>query len=258
MSAKKTDRFSGDCILLHGPAKIGKSTLAASFPKPILYLATETGYKYLPSALRQGLNGSELIPLEKKDGWIALRKEIEDLRKKNSYETVVLDTASMAYELCKRYFCRQHNISHPSERHDKGGLWSKIGDSFLEWMGYLAAACSGKCRLVLITHSREEEIETDTEKGVKKITVALTGQARQILLARPDHVWYMGYGGAGETGALKNFNQERCLWIQGSEMIYADTRDRGLSRKARCIDPLPEKGSYQAILDLYKRRRKSK
>lgn len=247
-----TDRFSGDVILLHGPPKIGKSTLASSFPGPILYLATETGYKYLNFS-----DSDKIEHLETEDGWSRFKKLVQSMKRGLKYSTVVVDTVSMLFELCKRHHCKVIGVEHPSERHDHGATWSKIGDDFLRWVGLLSSyTVQHNARLVLVAHSKEENIDTDMEKGIKKITVALPGQAARIITARPDHIWYMGYGGMDESGSLTDFKSARALWIQGTSVIYAESRDRGLSRKVKVIDPLPESNTYQAILKTYSKRRK--
>jgi len=257
-STKVIDRFAGDSFLIHGPPKIGKTSFAGTFPEPVLWLAPETGYKYLSDRIRKSQHGNKLVSLEHDSGWVDFIKITKGLKDHNPYSTIVVDTAFMLYELCKRELCRPYKIDSPFDRHDQGGLWSKIGDTFLKWLGYLATANThGKSRLVMICHSKEEEIDTDTEQGVKKISVMLTGQARGIILARPDHVWYLGYAGGDETGSIKDFKRERCLWVQGTNVIYAETRDNMLSRKAQCVDPLSEHKGYEQVLKLYSRRRKA-
>lgn len=250
-----SDRFAGEVILLHGPPKIGKTTLVDSFPKPMLYIATETGYRYLSDEVRKEENGNKFLPIEEDNGWDSFVAQVKKLKRSCKYETVVVDTVSMLYQLCKRRLCAKNNITHPNQRRDKGGLWSEIGDEFLMWLGYLSKATTDNdTRLVLIAHSKREEIDTTTEKGVPKISVALTGQSQQIIMARPDHVWYMGYEG-DELSSLKNFSDKRTLWIRGGNSIYAGNRDRGLSKRVKSID-IPESNGYQSILKAYSRRRK--
>jgi len=247
-----TDRLKGDVILIHGPPKIGKSTLAASFPSPLLYLATETGYKYLDFG-----DKDRVEHLETENGWARFKKLVTAMKRGLKYETVVVDTVSMLFELCKRHHCKNARIDHPSDKHDHGATWSKIGDDFLKWVGLLASyTVTAEARLVFTAHSREEMIDTDMEKQIKKITVQLPGQAARIITARPDHIWYMGYGGMDESGSLTDFKSERAIWIQGTNVIYAESRDRGLSRKVKVIDPLPESNMYQTILKTYSKRRK--
>ena len=247
------DRFSGDVILLHGPPKIGKSTLATSFPRPILYIAAETaGVKYLNFTTKD-----KVLAIESDDGWSQFKKLVTSMKRGLRFETVIVDTVSMLFELCKRHHCKTLRVDHPSDKHDHGATWSKIGDDFLKWVGLLSSyTVEHKARLILVAHSKEETIETDMEKAIKKITVALPGQAARIITARPDHIWYMGYGGMDESGSLTDFKSERALWIQGTSVIYAESRDRGLSRKMKVIDPIPEKDTYQHVLSAYSKRRK--
>lgn len=248
-----TDRFSGHVILLHGPPKIGKTTLLDSFPKPMCYIATETGYGYLSDEIKEEKEGNKFFPIESQDGWVQFTKLVKRLQRSCKFETVAVDTVSMLYQLCKRHLCQRYNVTHPNQRKDRGGLWSEIGDEFLTWLGYLSKATyDAGSRLVFVAHSKREEMDTATERGMPKISVALSGQSHQIVLARPDHVWYMGYEG-DELASLKNFSDTRRLWIRGGNAIYAGNRDRGLSKRVKSIT-LPENNGYQAICKAYSRR----
>ena len=46
-AVKKKYSLQGSVILLHGPAKIGKTQLSSSFPGPVQFLASEFGHNFI-------------------------------------------------------------------------------------------------------------------------------------------------------------------------------------------------------------------
>ena len=49
------DPLQGSCIVVYGPPKCGKTTLASSFPEPVQWITTEPGHRYIPHKQRKKL-----------------------------------------------------------------------------------------------------------------------------------------------------------------------------------------------------------
>jgi hypothetical protein len=156
-------------ILLYGPTKVGKSTFASQADKAI-FLASEPG-----------LNALSVFKVDI-DSWPALLAACKALdTEEHEFKTIVLDTVDNLYEFCLEHVCRGlkdkdgHPISHPADLgYGKG--WSAVNLEFKRVLTKLAAMPQG---LILISHSKEKEIETKTGSYTK--IVPSSGGAKIIL-----------------------------------------------------------------------------
>lgn len=227
-----TDKYDleGSIILIHGPPKVGKTATAASFPKP-LFIATEPGHKYLPDHC--------LKPIVVRE-WAKVNN-LRNLIDRKKPKTVIFDTISGLYRLCKYHECEKKNANHPSDLGEFGRtVWDKIGDTFARALGDLVEHCHGLgITVVFLDHTKEREVETATETVVK-VMCGMPGQARGFVTPYPDHIWFMGYGGKGDEKnddkdeLLKNFSDSRILHLQGGTTIEAGCRDDKMLVKRIC------------------------
>lgn len=93
--------LSGYITYIYGPPKIGKTSLAVSFPNPLL-LAFERGYNTLDGIMVQDITT-----------WSEMRQVFRELKKpevKNVFKTVIVDTVDLASDMCQKYICNQKGI----------------------------------------------------------------------------------------------------------------------------------------------------
>lgn len=94
----------GYSVFLYGAPKTGKTTIACQFPGALL-LAFEKGYATIAGAMVQPINS-----------WSEFKKlfvEFKDPAVKERYQTVVIDTADIAYSYCEKYICtRESDAKH--------------------------------------------------------------------------------------------------------------------------------------------------
>lgn len=86
----------GYSVFFYGDPKSGKTTIATKFPKHLL-LAFEKGYNAIPGAMAQPINT-----------WAEFKKVLRQLKDEKiheRFETVIVDTADIAYMLCEKYVC---------------------------------------------------------------------------------------------------------------------------------------------------------
>lgn len=199
-----------------------------------MFLATEPGHDYANLAIKPR----------------SIRKWQDFKNKRHQYEkarakTVVLDTISGLYRRCKRSVCDEKNVKHPSYAGEFGRtIWDIIGDEFAtefeEWAWGLR---EDGITLVIIDHTKEESVETNSEE-VTKVMCAMQGQARKIVTAMPDFIWFMGYGSPEDTervdsvDSIHHFRDSRALWLRGGDTVEAGCRDQ--SMKVKVICPLKE------------------
>lgn len=98
--------LSGKYILLYSRPKVGKTSFAAQLKKN-LFLATEIGYN--------AINGITAVPIMK---WPDLKmavKQLKDPKAHDYYDTVTIDTISIAADLCEKYICAREGVSRINE-----------------------------------------------------------------------------------------------------------------------------------------------
>lgn len=88
--------LKGKYILIYGQPKIGKTTLAAQFPRNLL-LAFEPGYN--------ALNNKMVQPITKWAEFKTVLRQLERPEIKEKFDTITIDTADIAWDYCEKYIC---------------------------------------------------------------------------------------------------------------------------------------------------------
>ena len=194
-SEPSTD-LSNYLILLYGEKKIGKTTLMSRMPRT-LFLMFEPGAK----ALR-----IHQVPVST---WYEFTAYIDLLEKDKRFDTVVVDTVDVAYNLCFDAMCTKMMIQHPSDENDYGKSWGVIKKEFMRQLTRLLQIKG----VVLISHSTVSDIKSRTGEGFQYMEPTMSKQAKDFLTGVVDLWAYYGYVGA-----------ERRLLIQGDEFIGSGNR----------------------------------
>ena len=98
--------LSGKYLLLYSKPKVGKTSFAAQLKKN-LFLATEIGYN--------AIDGITAIPIMK---WTDLKmavKQLKDPKAHELYNTVTIDTISIAADLCEKFICSREGVQRINE-----------------------------------------------------------------------------------------------------------------------------------------------
>ena len=160
-------------VLVHGPAKIGKSTLCSQAPDA-LFIATEAG-----------LNALEVyqVPVTNWNEFLEACRDVAD--DKHGFKTIIVDTLDNAYLMCQERVCEKHKIEHPSDlAYGKG--FSLVNTEFYRVLNKLSLLPYG---LFLVCHSQEKEIETRTGRRTR-IVPTLPDKARRMVLGMVDVILY--------------------------------------------------------------------
>jgi hypothetical protein len=160
-------------VLVHGPAKIGKSTLCSKAEKA-LFLATEAG-----------LNALEVyqVPISTWNEFLEACGEIA--KGEHGFKTVVVDTLDNLFRMCSEYICTRHKIQHESDLgYGKG--FALTNNEFYRALNKLSLLPYG---LFLVCHSQEKEIETRTGKRTRAVPT-LPDKARRMVLGMVDVILY--------------------------------------------------------------------
>lgn len=198
MADQKPTKSKGYCdlhenaILLYGPPKIGKTTLASQFPDAV-FLSTERGTKHVEVEEYQIKNWIGFVEavgaLERNiDGW--------------GYKTIVVDTADELYDMCESFTCQKLEIENLADAgYGKG--WAANTRELKKQVGRLIKLGRG---LIFISHSQEKTVRVDTvenpyavamadSKGeVEMIVPTLPNKARAFFTALADIILYCEIG----------------------------------------------------------------
>jgi len=161
----------------YGPPGVGKTTLCNQFRKPI-FIATESGTEAMWAAAAPASN------------WTELKAIIAELAEgDHDYETVVLDTADIAYNLCETYVCEANGWTDVADG-EWGRGWRTLNR---EWTNMITQLRMLPMCTVLIGHEKKEILKEKlgsrmVETGMYRVTTALPNSARQTLHSAVDFI----------------------------------------------------------------------
>lgn len=170
----KEVKLSKQKIIVYGRPKVGKSTFCSYFEDAI-FLATEPGLNHLEVFKVNITTWEDFL---KVCGEIATGD--------HNFKTVVIDTVDNLVDLCSDYMCKQNNIDHPGDL--KGGKgWTDITSELRRKLVKLASLPYG---LVIVSHSKQEEIETKTKK-YNRFTIDIGGKNKSLILNMADIILFI-------------------------------------------------------------------
>ena len=160
-------------ILLFGPPKIGKSTIASKFPGALFF------------ECEPGLNELEVFKVPTYN-WADFLDACKLVSAGNhSFKTVVIDTADNAFKFCTDHINEKHGVEYEGDLgHGKG--WAFVKN---EWHRVLTKLASLPYGLVLISHSTDKQIETRTGT-ITRTVPTLPDRARSVVLGLVDMILF--------------------------------------------------------------------
>ena len=195
----------GYSVFLYGGWKTGKTTIAAKFPKALL-LAFEKGYAAIPGVMA--------LPLESWSDFKRTLRQLKDPRAQEMYETVIIDTADIAYDLCTKYICANNNADTVSDiPYGKG--YGMIEKEFDEALRSIVQMNYG---LVIISHDTDKIFTDESKQQFNKIVPTLDKRANNICARMCDII---GYSRAVEDS---NGNLVTKLFMRGTPRYEAGSR----------------------------------
>lgn len=205
----------GYSVFFYGEPKSGKTTIATKFPRHLL-LAFEKGYNAIPGAMAQPINS-----------WAEFKKvlkQLPDPKVKEKFETIIVDTADIAYDLCEKYICAN------AKRSDGGFGVDSIGDiPFGKGYTMVAKEFDESLRsivqmgygLVLISHAVDKTFTDETGKEFNQIIPTLGSKPRNIVSRMCDIIGYSrAIQNEDGTTTTKLFMRGTPRYIAGSRFKY--------------------------------------
>ena len=167
----------GYSVFLYGGWKTGKTTIAAKFPKALL-LAFEKGYAAIPGVMA--------LPINSWSDFKRVLRQLKEPQAQTMYETIIIDTADIAYDLCTKYVCANNNADSVSDiPYGKGyGMIEKEFDEALRTIVQLNFG------LVIISHDTDKVFTDESKQQYNKIVPTLDKRANNICARLCDIIGY--------------------------------------------------------------------
>ena len=203
----------GYSVFLYGAPKTGKTTIACQFPGALL-LAFEKGYSTIGGVLAQPINS-----------WSEFKKlfvEFKDPAVKERYQTIVIDTADIAYSYCEKYICtRESDAKHSYQNvadipYGKG--YSMAMDEFDECIRKILQLGYG---LVIISHDQDKTMKNENGEEYNQIIPTLDKRARLVCERTCDIIGYCREVEDQECHkTVRMFMRETSRYVAGSRFKY--------------------------------------
>lgn len=242
----------GYSVFFFGDPKSGKTTTACKFPRHLL-LAFEKGYNAIPGAMAQPINS-----------WGEFKKVLRQLKEesvKEKFETIIIDTADIAYDLCVKYICANAKRSDGGFGVDSigeipyGAGYGMVSKEFDEALRGIIQMDYG---LVLISHSTDKTFKDESGEDYQKIVPTLDKRATNIVSRLADIIGYsrsVTYED-GTTGT-KLFMRGTPRYMAGARFKYMTdyidfSYDNLVSAICNAIDTEAEKEGTEFFTDEHK------
>lgn len=203
--------LKGKYVLLYGKAKSGKTTAAAQFPKALL-LAFEKGYNAIGGVMAQDIT--------KWSDFKLVLRQLEKPEAKEIFETIIIDTVSIAWDLCEQYICAQNSVQKISDV-PWGGGYSAAKKEFESTLRKITQMGYG---VVLIAHNATRIEKTADGSEIEIISPELPKRAAEICNGIVDIIGYIGT-------EYKDGVPYRYLYTRETPTLFAGSRFKYLAPK---------------------------
>ena len=207
----------GKMFFIYGGPKTGKTTVACSFPKPLL-LAFEAGYNLI--------DGIKAVNVT---SWIDMKNYAKQLKKqevRDLYDTIIIDTVGLMWGQAEKFIKTQKDIEDLTDL-GFGKGYRAVRDEFqdlinsLGQMGYT---------LVFISHSEKKDYTDSMGVNHSGITPALDKRPKEIISGLVDVFMFVCQETDGNGG------NKPVAFLRGGK--YGDTE---IEAGSRYKDGLPAK-----------------
>lgn len=165
-------------VVVYGPEGIGKSTLAAHFPRPV-FIDTEGSTRHM-----------DVSRTDKPSSWTMLMEQVQHIRSDPGVcSTLVIDTADWAEQLCIASICADKKLSGIEDMgYGKGYVY--LAEEFGRLLNLLEEIVGRGVHVVLTAHAMMRKFEQPDEMGaydrwelkLQKKTSALVKEWSDLLL----------------------------------------------------------------------------
>lgn len=202
----------GYSVLFYGEPKSGKTTISSRFPGALV-LAFEKGYSAIPGIMAKPMNT-----------WGDFKKvltELKDPEVQAIFQTIVIDTADIAYGLCEKYICsRESDAKNTYEQISDlpfGKGYKLAQQEFDEGLRKILQMDYG---LILISHAVDKVFKDESGIEYNQIIPTLDNKARLVCERTCDIIGYSRQVQTEEGPKTKLFMRGTPRFVAGSRFRY--------------------------------------
>lgn len=225
--------------VIYGAEGIGKSTLAAKFPKP-LFIDTEGGTKNL-----------DVSRLPAPTSWEMLLQEIDYVIATRPCKTLITDTIDWAEQLCIADLCAK-NGKAGIEDFGYGKGWEYEKESFGKFLNKLTEVINAGINVTLIAHASMRKFEQPDEMGSydrweMKLGSKTTNKIAPLVKEWADVVLFCNY----KTMVIQTDKEGKKHKAQGNKRVMYTTHHPCWDAKNRYGLPEEIPMDYEQIRFIY-------
>lgn len=204
--------LKGKYVLLYGKPKSGKTTAACQFPKALL-VAFEKGYNAIGGVIAQDVT--------KWADFKMVLRQLERPEVKERFDTIIIDTISIAWEQCETFVCQQNGVQKIADI-PWGGGYTACKKEFENSLRKITLLGYG---VVLICHNSSRIEKSADGDEMEIIYPDMPKRAAEICNGLVDVIGYIG----SEYDA--NGTQHRYLYTRETPTLFAGSRFKYLAPK---------------------------
>ena len=206
--------LKGKYILVYGKPKTGKTTLASRFPKNLL-VAFEKGYN--------AIDGIKAVDINKWADFKLVLRQLEKPEAREMYDTITIDTTTIAYEMCEQYVCAQNAVQSISDI-PWGQGYSATKKEFEKCLRKITMLGYG---LVLISHIETRKEKTSDDSEIEILAPSMPKRCYEVVNQIVDIIGYIS------TEWDDNGNSVRWLYTRQTPTVMAGSRFKYLAPKIK-------------------------
>lgn len=206
--------LKGKYLLIYGKPKTGKTTMASRFPKNLL-IAFEKGYN--------AIDGIKAVDINK---WSEFRQVLRQLEKPEAqamYDTITIDTTTIAYEMCEQFVCSQNGVQSIRDI-PWGQGWTLTKKEFETCLRKITMLGYG---LVLISHIETRKEKTADDSEIEILAPSMPKRCYEVVNQIVDIIGYIATEWDDEG------NSQRWLYTRQTPTVMAGSRFPYLAPKIK-------------------------
>lgn len=206
--------LKGKYILVYGKPKTGKTTLASRFPKNLL-VAFEKGYN--------AIDGIKAVDINKWADFKLVLRQLEKPEAREMYDTITIDTTTIAYEMCEQYVCAQNAVQSIADI-PWGQGYSATKKEFEKCLRKITMLGYG---LVLISHIETRKEKTSDDSEIEILAPSMPKRCYEVVNQIVDIIGYIS------TEWDDSGNSVRWLYTRQTPTVMAGSRFKYLAPKIK-------------------------
>ena len=206
--------LKGKYLLIYGKPKTGKTTMASRFPKNLL-IAFEKGYN--------AIDGIKAVDVNKWSEFRQVLRQLEKPEAQEMYDTITIDTTTIAYEMCEQFVCSQNGVQSIRDI-PWGQGWALTKKEFETCLRKITMLGYG---LVLISHIETRKEKTADDSEIEILAPSMPKRCYEVVNQIVDIIGYIATEWDDEG------NSQRWLYTRQTPTVMAGSRFPYLAPKIK-------------------------